>query len=162
MANLVTRRDIPTLFSNMGWPFDALSGVRDLMRWDPFAELQRALPAERTGVFTPSFDVKETKESYLFRADLPGIKEQDVEVTLNENRLTVSGKRENDVEEKTDTYYSRERSYGTFMRSFTLPAGVDADHCLAELKEGVLTINVPKTPKAAEKKIAIRAEKTKM
>lgn len=162
MANLIARRDYPSLYSNLGWPLDALSGVRDLMRWDPFAELQRALPVERTVAFTPTFDVKETKEGYLFKADLPGVKDQDVEVTLNENRLTVSGKRETDVEEKTDTYYNRERSYGTFVRSFTLPSGVDSDHCLAELKEGVLTINIPKTQKAAAKKIAIRAEKTKM
>lgn len=164
MATLAIRREpVSSILPEFGYALDPFRNMRDLLRWDPFAELGSSWPTERLGAttYTPQFDVKETKDAYLFRADLPGVKEQDIEVTLNQNRLVVSGKRESEAEEKSETYYHCERSYGSFMRSFSLPAGVDADHCQAELKHGVLTINVPKTGELAAKKIAIRSEKTK-
>jgi HSP20 family protein len=74
--------------------------------------------------FVPDFEVKETKEGFVFKADVPGIKEKDLEITMTGNRLTISGKREAEMEERSDTYYACERSYGSFTRAFTLaPAG---------------------------------------
>jgi len=72
------------------------------------------------------------------------------------HRLTVSGKREAEREDKDDTYYAYERSFGSFLRTFTLPEGFDADHVYAELKDGVLTIVVPKKPTAQARTIAIK------
>ena len=131
---------------------------RWLLRWDPFHEMTPSWfgqpPVEAT--FSPAFEVKENKDSFLFKADLPGMKEQDVEIKLTGDRLTVSGKREAEREDKDDTYYAYERSFGSFLRTFTLPEGFDAEHVYAELKDGVLTIVVPKKPAAQARAIAIK------
>jgi HSP20 family protein len=135
--------------------------VREMLGWDPFRQIAPLLPAG-TSAFAPAVEVKETKDSFVFKADLPGVKESDIEVTVTGNRLTLSGKREAEKEEKDDTYYAYERSYGSFTRTFTLPADVDTAHVKAELKAGELTIAVPKTPAAVAKKIPIAAgEKAK-
>ncbi len=129
--------------------------MRDLMSWDPFREMTPAwsdLPAE----FTPTFDVKETKDSFVFKADVPGIKESDLDVTVTGNRLNVSGKREEEKEDKSDRYYTYERSYGSFSRSFTLPEGVDTTTVRADLKDGVLTLSIQKAQGAQTKKIDIQ------
>ena len=133
--------------------------MRWLLRWDPFREMTPSwfaqAPVEAT--FSPAFEVKENKDSFLFKADLPGLKAQAIEIKLNGVRLTVSGKREAEHEDKGDTFYTFERSYGSFVRSFTLPDGVDPEHVAAELKDGVLTIVVPKKAVAHAKTIAIKA-----
>lgn len=137
---------------------DPFRWMRDMLRWDPFQET--ALPAwfgpgfERT--FSPAFEVKETKDSFQFLADLPGMKESDIEIKLTGNRLAISGKREASHEDKTDTYYTYERSFGAFQRMFTLPDGVDTEHVHADLKEGVLTVAVPKKATAQAKTVAIK------
>jgi HSP20 family protein len=130
--------------------------MRDLINWDPFREMAPYVPATPAG-FLPSFEVKETKEGYLFKADVPGVKEADLAVTVTGNRLTVSGKRESEKEEQTDTYYTCERTYGDFTRSFTLPEGVDMNSVQADLNQGVLTLSIKKTPEAQPKKIAIQS-----
>ncbi len=130
--------------------------MRDLMNWDPFREMSAYGPPITSG-YIPCFEVKETKDGYLFRADVPGVREADLDITVTRNRLTVSGKREADKEESTDTFYAYERAYGSFTRSFTLPEGVDANAVHADLKEGVLTLLVRKTPEAQPKKIAIQS-----
>ncbi len=114
---------------------------------------------ERALTFSPAFEVKETRDGFLFKADLPGVKQEEVEITCVGNRLNVRGKREAEREEKGDTYYAYERSYGSFSRSFTLPAGADLEHVKAELKDGVLTIALPKKPEMQPRKISIQAEK---
>ena len=108
--------------------------MRDVLRWDPFRELEGAAGGDY-GLFAPSFDVKENKEGYVFRADLPGVKEEDLEISLTGNRLAISGKREQEKHEQGDTYYASERSYGSFSRAFTLPDGTDAENVKAELKK---------------------------
>jgi len=143
------RRGSPT------WdPFNALG---EFMRWDPFREIAPISLKERMPEFDAAFEIKETKESYLFKADVPGIKESDLTINLGGNRLTVSGKREAEKQQETETYFSYERSYGSFTRSFTLPEGIDAEKVNANLKDGVLTIAVPKKPEAQPKKVAIKA-----
>ncbi len=138
-------------------PFRAL---RELMNWDPFRTMA---PITYEGsAFNPGFEVKETKDAYMFKADLPGVKESDIEVSLTGNRLTVEGKREAEKREEGETFFAYERSYGSFTRAFTLPEGIDAEHMRADLKDGVLTIALPKKPEAKPRKIAIgTSEKTK-
>jgi HSP20 family protein len=136
--------------------------MRDLLRWDPFAEMTPVMPMNlRLPEFAPSFEVKETKEAYVFTADLPGVADKDLEVTLAGRRLAVTGKREGEKEEKEDKYYAYERTYGAFTRAFTLPDGADTDHIAAELKQGVLTVVVPKRAEIQAKKIAVKNEKTR-
>lgn len=130
--------------------------LRDFLRWDPFAEMIPTLGREAEG-FAPAFEVRETKDAFVFNADLPGVKEPDLEVRISQNRLTVSGKRESEKTENGDTFYTYERSFGSFSRTFTLPEGVDADRIKAELKHGVLTLELPKRPEAQPKKIAVKA-----
>ena len=133
--------------------------MRAMMGWDPFREMT-SLPAFDEGgiAFNAPFDVKETKDAYLFTADMPGIKDKDLEVTMTGNRLNVSGRREEEKEEKSDRYYTYERSYGSFSRSFTLPDGAEVDKVRASLDQGVLTITVPKQSEVQPKKIAVTKE----
>ena len=84
------------------------------------------------------------------------MKESDLEVTVTGNCLSVSGRRDAEKQEQTDTYYAYERSYGGFTRAFTLPDGVDLNAVHADLKAGVLTLSVRKTPEAQPKKIAVQ------
>lgn len=136
--------------------------MRDLIGWDPFREITPMWPAFEREEFAPAFDVKESKDSYVFKADLPGVEEKDLEVSLTGNRLSISGKRESEVEEKNENYYSCERSFGSFLRSFTLPDQSDLEHVRSELRQGVLTIVVPKKPGTESRKIEVRsAEKAK-
>jgi HSP20 family protein len=139
--------------------WDPGTWARELLRWDPFREMMPSFGPELAG-FAPAFEVRETKEGYLFKADIPGVLDKDLEILRTGNRLTITGKRESEKEEKGDTFYMMERSYGHFTRAFTLPEGIDGDNVRAELKDGVLTILVPKLPEAQPQKIAVKpAEK---
>jgi HSP20 family protein len=135
--------------------------MRDFLAWDPFQELTRAFPGEQELGFLPAFEVRETNDAYIFKADLPGIHEEDVEVNITGNRLTISGKREAEQRNENDRYYAYECSYGSFSRSFTLPDGVDADHVKADLKNGVLMLHVAKKAEAQPRKIQIGSAKNR-
>lgn len=133
--------------------------------WDPFrmmlemfGEPQREGYAQRSASFTPTFEVFERKDAYVFRGDLPGVKQEDLEITLTENRLTIAGRREAEERREGERFYAFERSYGTFTRTFSLPEGVDGEHVKAELKDGVLNLVVPKKPEVQPRKIAISAK----
>lgn len=145
----------PVVSSNVG-NFDPFRTMRELMRFDPFAELS-TINNWQSVQFNPDFEVKETREGYQFRADLPGIKEKDLEISMTGNRLTVSGHREAEKRDESDRYYLYERSYGSFMRSFTLPEGIDTNKITAELKNGVLQMLVPRRPEAQPQKITVKA-----
>jgi HSP20 family protein len=112
-------------------------------------------PAAKPG-FVPSFEVKETKDSYLFKADLPGVKESDLDISVTGNRLTISGERQQEKKDEGDTFYAYERSYGSFSRSFTLPEGIDVDHINGELRDGVLNVVVPKKPEVQPKRVLLK------
>ncbi len=154
MANMIRRNEGGSL--EPARSFDPFEMMRELMQWDPFREL--GVIGTRGLAFTPSFEVKETKDGYLFRADLPGVKEKDLEISLTGNRLTVSGKREEESKDEGERYFTYERSYGTFSRSFTLPDGVDPDSVQAELKEGVLSLTIGKKPEVKARKIEVKAK----
>ena len=153
MATLIRRNQNEAVPSS-GSVWDPFRVMRDVLRWDPFRELEAAVGGDY-GLFAPSFDVKEDKDGYVFRADLPGVKEEDLEISLTGNRLTISGKREQEKREQGETYYASERSYGSFSRAFTLPDGTDAENVKAELKNGVLQVTVPKKPEVQPRKITI-------
>jgi HSP20 family protein len=157
MANLIRRGSEPQ--RELAVPqttWEPLRLMRELMSWDPFAEMMPSLGTEQA-VFTPRFEVKETKDAYVFKADLPGIDEKDLDISLTGNRLTVSGKREAEQREENDRFYAYERSYGSFSRSFTLPDGADVDHANADMKHGVLMISIPKKPEHQPRKISLKA-----
>ena len=151
MANLIRRTEqaprLPT-----SW--DPVELMREMMSWDPFRPLTSG--TSMAPAFSPQFDVKETKDAYVFKADLPGIEESDLDLTLTGNRLTISGKREAEEHDEGDQYFAWERSHGSFTRSFTLPEGVNVDDAAAELKNGVLTVVVPKSPEKQPRKIALK------
>ena len=134
-------------------PWEPGRMMREFFGWDPFREMApfTAMPSS----FAPTFEIKETKDGYLFKADVPGVKEGDLEVTTSGNRLTVSGKREAEKQEQTDTFYTYERTYGDFTRSFTLPDDAECSASNADLKDGVLTIAIKKKPEMQPKKIPI-------
>lgn len=161
MANEVTIQkpsastSIPTVAQAAAW--DPFRSMRELMRWDPFTALSPFSPPTLAG-FAPDFEVKETKESFVFTADLPGVAEKDLQVQLSDNRLTVSGKRESEKVEQSETYYASERSYGSFTRSFVLPEGIDGEKAHAQLKSGVLSVAIPKRPEAQPRKIAVQSK----
>jgi HSP20 family protein len=134
--------------------WDPMRAMRAMLRWDPFREMA-PLASLEPGLFSPSFDVTENKDTYMFRADIPGVKKEDIEVTTIGNRLQISGKRESEHETKTDTVYTFERQHGSFSRSFTLPDDADLDATKSDLKDGVLSLFVPKKAGAQAKKIAI-------
>ena len=153
MANLIRRNEQPQQQIIPTW--EPLRIMRELMGWDPFGEMLPSWNREAME-FAPRFEVKETKDAYVFKADLPGVEEKDLDITLTGNRLTVAGKREEEKREEGDTYYAFERSYGTFTRAFTLPEGADLEHVDAELKSGVLTISLAKKPEHQPKKISLK------
>ena len=153
MANLIRRTEAPSETPAVWDPFRLM---RDFINWDPFAEMAPSLIRAGESVFSPRFEVKETKNAYVFKADLPGLEEKDLEITVTGSRVTVSGKREAENEDEGETYYAYERSYGSFSRSFTLPEGADADHAEADLRNGVLTLSIPKLPEHQPKKISLK------
>lgn len=149
--NIVRRSESTAPAAFEAW--DPFRMMRDMTRWDPFRAMT-ALEA-RSGNYLPDVDVKETPEAYVFHADLPGFKEENVEIAVDGNRITFSGKREEERKSEKDKYYMTERSWGSFTRSFTLPAGVDTTKAHAELKNGVLSVSVPRAAGTTPKKIPI-------
>ena len=144
-----------------------------LTRWDPFREMQSMrqmmdrffdepffeaprLCAQRFEGFPLALDVIEDDEAYVVKASIPGVEPDQIEVTLTDNVLTIKGETqaEKDVEEKN--YHLRERRYGSFMRSVTLPMTVDADKVEATHEHGVLNLRLPKAEAVKPKRIAVK------
>ena len=114
---------------------------RDPAGWDPFRLMRELLvwdPFRAAGAFSPSFEMTEREDAYELRADLPGLKEEDVEISLHGDRLTISGHREQEHTETRGQVHTSERSFGSFSRTFTLPAGADREQIDAEMENGVL------------------------
>ena len=165
MANLIRRnqnREIsPERGQAYGWdPFRMLDVF---FRWDPFrSPVSEGFLQSGTSMFAPAFDVKEAKDEYVVRADLPGVRESDLDLSVTGNVLTLSGRREQEQREESDQFFAMERSYGTFMRTLSLPEGAnleDTKSIKAELKDGVLTLHIPKRPEVQPRKIAIAIAK---
>jgi HSP20 family protein len=106
-------------------------------------------------VWAPVLDVQEDKDNYIFRAELPGLKREDIEVSLQDDTLVISGERKVEKVEEGVEVHRQERYYGKFQRALTLPEPVAADKVKAEYKDGVLTVTLPKTEAAKPKKIDV-------
>jgi len=124
-----------------------------------FGELARPVSAskgqEGTRSWQPLVDIVETEQAYEVRAELPGIAREDVQLSIDDNVLTLSGERKLEKDANQESYRRRERAYGTFSRAFTLPAQVNAEGIQASFKDGVLTITVPKAEQAKPRTISI-------
>lgn len=155
MALIRRNENNGSVASNRAWdPFEMMG---ELLRWDPFRALDGATgtSAGLSGTFAPAFEVRETHDAYLFRADLPGVSEDAVELSVAGNRLTISGQRSEEKREEGDRVYMYERSYGSFCRSFALPDGVDTDNIEARLERGVLEVSVPKKAEVKPRRISL-------
>jgi len=113
---------------------------------------------ESYSAFNPRVDVTETDTEVTVTAELPGLDEKDVEVSLTQNMLTLSGEKKAEKEDKGENYYRMERSYGSFRRTIALPTEIEADKVEATFKNGVLNVVLPKTAQTrTRKKIAIKS-----
>lgn len=118
-----------------------------------------ALAGVATNSHVPSLDVKDTGAAVVIEAELPGVSEKDVSVTLRDGILTIKGEKKSQREEKNDNYVLTERSYGSFERSLSLPDSIDEARVDARFEKGVLKVTVPKKPEAAKapKQIEVKA-----
>ncbi len=155
MADIQIKRNTPQ--TSQLTPARGLDPARwfsRVMGFDPFREMMPLIGEERLA-FDPAFEVKETKDGFLFRADVPGVKLSDIDVSVTDNRIQISGHREAEKEDKGDSFYTYERSYGSFTRAFTMPDGIDTAKIHADLRDGVLSVLVPKRAESQPKKIPI-------
>ena len=112
---------------------------------------------ERGLRWTPAVDICEKGESICFQVELPGIPQEDIEIEVANGVLTIRGEKKMEEETKGDTWHRREVSYGSFLRSFSLPGEMKADEAEATFKNGVLTVTIPKEEKALHRKIEIKS-----
>ena len=126
-----------------------------LVQWNPFRELDElfnrlqrtpgALKAGSDAPWMPAVDISEVPAEYLLKAELPGVKKEDVQVKVENGVLTVSGERKSEVDGEGEQFHRVERTYGSYSRSFSLPDNVQADRIAADYKDGVLIVHLPKT-----------------
>jgi len=133
-----------------------------LTTWDAVSTLDRMFDdvmgsafgtATNSKTFEPAIDVHTSEREVVFLCDVPGVKQEDLEITLDDHVLTIKGTRKFDGDEKVQVVLGR--AYGAFSRAFTLPDTLDEENLAASLADGVLTIRIPKHPKAKPRKIAI-------
>lgn len=129
---------------------DPYSLARELLNWDPF------FTARPASAFSPAFEVKETTDSFVLRADLPGVEEKDLDVAVHNGVLTVSGSRVGEERKEGESYVLYERQYGSFSRSFALPDMADGERIEARLENGVLSLTIAKKAEAKPRKISIK------
>jgi HSP20 family protein len=145
-----------------------------LIRWAPYRDMislreamdrmfedgfvrDGSLPRDRNGLMSLALDVVETDDDLMVKATLPGIKAEDVDITIDNGMLTIQGEAQEEHTEEGERYHLRERRYGAFCRSVALPVGVDADKAKAEFENGVLTLTLPKTEEAKPKRITVKS-----
>jgi HSP20 family protein len=149
----------------------------DLTRWEPFREMEKlpeqmarffsfptfGFPALRPSEealtvadFIPPVDIYETDREYLVKLDLPEVSREEVKVFVEDGVLTIQGERKKEKEEKGKRFHRIERSYGTFLRTFTVPSDADDTKIDAEFKEGLLKVHLPKSEKAKPKTIDVK------
>ena len=148
--SLVTRRENGNRTAVARDPF-ALA--RELFGWDPYGYGGRQSTAP---TFVPAFEVKERADAFELRADLPGVKESDIDVSVNNGVLTVSGTRVAEERKEGESYYLYERQYGAFTRSFALPDTADTEKVEARLDAGVLNLTIGKKVEAKPRKIELK------
>ncbi len=130
---------------------DMIDRLMDDNFWGPFAR-------EHRGGWMPRVDVSETSQEFRIEVDAPGVDPKQVNISVEDGVLSISGKTEEKREEEGETFYRMEREYGSFRRSMELPAGADTEHIAATAKNGVIHIVVPKKPEAQRKPITIKVQ----
>jgi len=139
--------------------------TRDMMPWSPLREIMSMResldrffdePTRQTSVFHPTVGIRETEKELTIEADLPGVKEDDVDVEIENDKVILKGERKHESEIKREDYYHMESSYGSFSRMISLPSYVDASRGEAEFKNGVLIVKIPKVEEKKSKKLQIK------
>ena len=144
-----------------------------LIRWDPFREMSalqermnRMLADFRTraplgeedmaqGSWIPAVDIYETKDSIVLNVELPGVTKENISLEVKESTLTIKGEKKLEKDVKEENYHRMERSYGSFMRAFTLPSTMHQDKVKAKFRDGILEITIPKAEEAKPKQIKV-------
>jgi len=129
---------------------DPFQVARELLSWDPFFSGRQA------SAFVPAFEVKETNEAFVLKADVPGVAEADIDIAVHNSVLTVSGTRHAEERKEGDSFALYERQYGSFSRSFALPEAADGDRVEAKLANGVLGLTIWKKAEAKPRKILVQ------
>ena len=147
--------------------------ARNLIAWDPFREVSTMredmerlfdsmlsrYPRERVqAVWAPSIDVEETNDAVIIRAELPGMKREDIKVTVAEDTVTISGERKYESDRKDRTFHRIERAYGSFQRAIALPVSVQGDKAEASYRAGVLELTMPKADRVKAREITIESK----
>jgi HSP20 family protein len=147
------RREMDRLFDDFGQGFWRLPTPRSLFDLEPFWGSEVKWEA------TPAVDIAESEKAYELTAELPGMDEKNIEVTVDNGNLIIKGEKQEEKEEKKKDYYMRERNFGSFERRFEMPESVEADKIEASFKKGVLTLTLPKKVEAQKpaKKIEVKA-----
>ena len=135
--------------------------MRRMVRWNPYREvtaMERELMAHRNGgrVWRPALDVVDTEDAFLVRATLPGLTPEDIEVSVEDDVLTIKAERSEEREESDEHFLLRERRSGSYRRTVRLPVGVDGENVSAEIKDGVLTLTLPKREEHKPKQIEVK------
>jgi HSP20 family protein len=142
---------------DLGWAgFGRLSSLRDELDRlfeSPWTELART--SQLLSGWSPALDVHEDKDNFVVQAELPGMKREDIDVSLQDGALSISGERKVEKKYEEAEIYRTERFFGKFQRTVTLPTPVAADKVKAQYKDGVLTITLPKTEAAKPKQIDV-------
>lgn len=128
---------------------DPFQMARELLSWDPFSG------ARAVSAFVPAFEVKETTEAFVLKADIPGVAEADLDIAVHNSVLTISGTRQAEERKEGESFALYERQYGSFSRSFSLPDTADGERIDAKLDAGVLTLTIWKRAEAKPRKIAV-------
>lgn len=153
MTDLIPWRSPRSMFRRESEPFTALQ--REMNRlfedfWGDARSMMSSMPSMMEAGW-PSLDMQETDQAYRITAEIPGLEEKDVQLDLRDNVLMISGEKKDEREEKAGGRFYSERTYGHFRRTIPLAAEIDADKVQATFRNGVLTVDLPKNPKAQEK-----------
>jgi HSP20 family protein len=130
----------------------------DLRHWPRLWGAERWWPGRMLAARTPAVDVYEEQDHVIVKAELPGLSKDDVQLTVDEDTLTIKGEKKKEEEVKEKDYHRWERSYGAFLRTIPLPVQVKSDAATAQFKNGVLTVRVPKSEAPGRKHIPIKVE----
>ncbi len=149
------RQEMDRMFDDFTRGFARFPMGRSLFDVEPLLRYETSL-----GLSAPAVDVVEKEKEFQITAELPGLDEKDIEVSVADDVVSIRGEKKEEKEEKAKNYYVSERRYGAFQRAFQLPAGIDTEKIVANFQKGVLTLTLPKTPEAQkkEKKIAVQAK----
>ena len=156
MMMLTKRQPRFTSLSTLN-PFEELAGFRRLFDEPSAPSLRWEAGANGENEWQPLVDVVESKDGLLFKVEIPGVKQEDISLSLEDNTLTVKGERKHETQVNEEGYSRIERSYGAFSRSVLLPPTVDVDRVKATYKDGVLEIQLPKKEEAKPKSIKVEA-----